>query len=256
MTRQRHRLPSFLLAAASVLLGTDPARAQTVYGVTTEPDSSAVEGITVTLRTRNGEIAATTHSAVDGSFQLTIREDGEYRLRADGPGYLPTESSLFELRADRRYSIDVELTRSGSQPIPDLPRERYEEWVRRWVDSWQTRDVAMVTGQEWRDAAAGRNLLEALRLTDLPVTGWEPHPRSFRTICARTRSSSRCVSVSYMTHGPQGDLLDVPPSDIEAVMWVGPSISSNPSSERMAWDEQAVAERVILFARGYLSPPP
>jgi len=144
-------------------------------------------------------------------------------------------------------------TESGAHPVSDLPRSRYEEWVRRWVDSWQTRTVEMVLGQEWRDAAAGRDLLEALRHTDLPVAGWEVHPRFPDGICARTRSSSRCVSVSYMSHDRRGDLRDVPPSEIEAVAWIGPTISSTPSLGRMAWDEQGVAERLILFSRGYLS---
>ena len=56
-----------------------------------------------------------------------------------------------------------------------------------------------------------------------------------------------------MTHDRRGDLREVPPSEIEAVIWIGPSVSSSPSVGRMAWDEQAVAERVILFSRGYLS---
>ena len=250
-----HRAAYPLLAAAlSLLLGTPAAQGQVVSGVTSESDSSVVGRITVTLRTSSGEIAATTRSAEDGSFQLVIPEDGEYRIRGDAPGYLPTESLLFELRADGRYSIDVEMTRSAAQPAADVPRERYEEWVRRWVDSWRTRDVEMVLGQEWRDAAAGRDLLEALRQTDLPVRSWEVHPRYVRSICARTRSSSRCVSVSHMTHDRRREILEVPPSDIAAVIWVGPTISSSPSIGRMAWDEQAVAERVILFSRGYLSP--
>ena len=143
---------------------------------------------------------------------------------------------------------------SASQPIPEVPRERYEEWVREWVDSWQSRDVEMVLGQEWRDAAAGRDLLEALRQTDLPLERWEPHPRFSGRICPRTRSSAQCATVSYMTHDKRrGDLLDVLPSEIEAVIWIGPTISSGPSVERMAWDAQYEVERVILFSRGYLS---
>jgi hypothetical protein len=224
-----------------------------VSGVATGVDSSAVAGATVTLRTSSGEIASTTRSAGDGSFQLTIPNDGEYRIRGDAPGYLPTESHLFELRADGRYAIDVEMTRSMSQAVPDLPRERYEEWVRKWVDSWQTRDVEMVLGQEWRDAAAGRDLLEALRQTDLPLEGWVPHPRFPGRICPRTRSSAQCATVAYMTHETRGDLRDVPPSAIEAVIWIGSMISSGPSPDRMAWDAQFEVERVILFSRGYLS---
>lgn len=141
---------------------------------------------------------------------------------------------------------------TASQPVPDLPRERYEEWVREWVDSWQSRDVEMVLGQEWRDAAAGRDLLEALRQTDLPLERWEPHPRFAGRICPRTRSSSECATVSHMTHGRRGDLRDVSPSEIEAVIWIGPTISSGPSVGRMAWDAQYEVERVILFSRGYL----
>lgn len=250
---RRPALFPLLAGVLSLVLGSPAAQAQVVSGVTTEPDSSVVGGITVTLRTSSGEIAAATRSAENGSFRLVIPEDGAYRIRGDAPGYLPTESLPFELRANGRYSVDVEMTWSAAQPAPDAPRERYEEWVRRWVDSWQTREVEMVLGQEWRDAAAGRDLMEALRQTDLPVRGWEPHPRNVRNICARTRSSSRCVSVSHMTHDRRRELREVPPSDIEAVIWVGPMISSSPSVERMAWDEQAVAERVILFSRGYLS---
>jgi len=146
---------------------------------------------------------------------------------------------------------------SGVTTEPDssaVPRERYEEWVREWVDSWQSRDVEMVLGQEWQDAAAGRDLLEALRQTDLPLERWEPHPRFSGRICPRTRSSAQCATVSYMTHDKRrGDLLDVLPSEIEAVIWIGPTISSGPSVERMAWDAQLEVERVVLFSRGYLS---
>ena len=254
MNRQRSpTLHALFVSAASLVLGAPAVEAQIVSGVTTEPDSSAVGGVTVTLRTSSGRIAATTRSAGDGSFRLTIPADGEYRIRGDAPGYLPTESRVLELRADDRYSIDVEMTRGAAQAVPDLPRERYEEWVRRWVDSWQKREVEMVLGQEWRDAAAGRDLLEALRQTDLPLERWEPHPRFSGRICPRTRSSSQCATVSHMTHGQRGDLLEVPPSEIEAVIWIGPTVSSGPSVERMAWDAQYEVERVILFARGYLS---
>jgi hypothetical protein len=142
----------------------------------------------------------------------------------------------------------------ASQPIPEVPRERYEEWVREWVDSWQSRDVEMVLGQEWRDAAAGRDLLEALRQADLPLERWEPHPRFSGRICPRTRSSAQCATVSYMTHDKRGrDLRDVPAGEIEAAIWIGPTISSGASVERMAWDAQLEVERVILFSRGYLS---
>lgn len=125
---------------------------------------------------------------------------------------------------------------SASQPIPEVPRERYEEWVREWVDSWQSREVEMVLGQEWRDAAAGRDLLEALRQTDLPLERWEPHPHFSGRICPRTRSSAQCATVSHMTPGRRGDLREVPPTEIEAVIWIGPTIPSGPSVERMAWD--------------------
>ena len=147
----------------------------------------------------------------------------------------------------------IPRTPGAAQPVENLPRERYEEWVRESVDSWQMRDVEMVLGQEWRDAAAGRDLLEALRQTDLPLEGWEPHPRFSGRICPRTRASAQCATVSLMTHGPRGDLLDVTPGEIEAVIRVGPTISSGPSVARMAWDAQYEAERVILFSRGYLS---
>ena len=138
--------------------------------------------------------------------------------------------------------------------ISDPPPELYEEWVQKWVDSWQMRDVEMVLGQEWRDASAGRDLLEALRQTDLPLERWEPHPRFPGRICPRTRSSAECATVTYMTNERRGDLRDVHPSEIEAVVWVGSMISSGPAPERMAWDAQFEVERVILFGRGYLSP--
>lgn len=142
---------------------------------------------------------------------------------------------------------------AASLPVPDVPRERYEEWVRGWVDSWQKRDVEMVLGQEWRDAAAGRDLLEALRHTDLPLERWEPHPRFSGRLCPRTRSRGQCATVSYMTHGPTRDVRDIPPGEIGAVLWIGPTVSPGPSVERMAWDAQNEVERVILFARGYLT---
>jgi hypothetical protein len=60
--------------------------------------------------------------------------------------------------------------------------------------------------------------------------------------------------VSYLSHDERrGDLLDLPPSAVEAVIWIGPTNSSGLSTERMAWDAQLEVERVILFARGYLS---
>ena len=133
--------------------------------------------------------------------------------------------------------------------VQDLPPERYEEWVRESVHSWQIREVEMVLGQEWRDASAGRDLLEALRQTDLPLQRWEPHPRFTGRICPRTRATAQCATVSFMTHGPRRDLRDIPPSEIEAVIWVGPT---GPVG-RMAWDAQSEVERVILFERGYLS---
>jgi hypothetical protein len=254
MNRPRGFTPHTLIAVvASLLLAPPGAQSQLVSGVAMGLDSSAVAGITMTLRTSSGQIAATARSAGDGSFQLAIPENGQYRIRGDAPGYLPTESLLFELRADGRYAIDMEMTPSMSQSVPDLPRERYEEWVRKWVDSWQTRDVEMVLGQQWRDAAAGRDLLEALRQTDLPLRRWEPHPRFSGRICPRTRSSTQCASVAYLTHGSRGDLRDVPPSEIEAVIWIGSMISSGPSPDRMAWDARFEVERVILFSRGYLA---
>jgi len=252
--QRRSILHRLLAALASLVLGAPAVQAQVVTGVASEPDSSAVGGVTVTLRTPSGQIAAMTRSATDGSYRLTIPEDGEYRIRVDAHGYLPTESLLLELRADGRYSIDVEMTRVAAQPLPDLPPERYEEWVRSWVDSWQMREVRMILGQEWRDAAAGRNLLEALRQTDLPLERWEPHPRFAGRICPRTRSRAQCATVAYMTHDDRrGDLREVPPGEIEAVIWIGPTISSGLSIERMAWDAQHEVERVILFSRGYLS---
>ena len=143
---------------------------------------------------------------------------------------------------------------SSATSVPDLPRERYEAWVRESVDSWQMRDVEMVLGREWREAASGRDLLEALRQTDLPLGRWEPHPRFPGRICPRTRSSGQCATVSYMTQDERRrDLRDVPPSEIEAVIWVGPTLSSGPSAARMAWDAQYEVERIILFGRGYLA---
>jgi hypothetical protein len=151
-------------------------------------------------------------------------------------------------------ATQAQMTRGASKPVPDLPGEQYMEWVRGSVDSWQKRDVEMVLGQEWRDAAAGRDLLEALRQTDLPLERWEPHPRFPGRICPRTRSTAQCATVSYLSHDKRkGDVRDIPPSAIEAVIWIGPTNSSGLSTERMAWDAQLEVERVILFARGYLS---
>jgi hypothetical protein len=128
------------------------------------------------------------------------------------------------------------------------------EWVRESVDSWQKRDVEMVLGQEWRDAAAGRDLLEALRQTGLPLERWDPHPRFPGRLCPRTRATAQCATVSYMSHEKRtGDLLDLAPGAVEAVIWIGPTNSSGLSTERMAWDAQFEVERVVLFARGYLS---
>lgn len=151
-------------------------------------------------------------------------------------------------------AAQAQTTQGASQPVLDLPGERYMEWVRGSVDSWQKRDVEMVLGQDWQDVAAGRDLLEALRQTDLPLERWEPHPRFPGRICPRTRSTGQCATVSYLSDEKRtGDLLDLPPSAIEAVIWVGPTNSSGLSTERMAWDAQFEVERVILFARGYLS---
>ncbi|MEJ2541153.1 MAG: hypothetical protein P8188_14485 [Gemmatimonadota bacterium] len=148
----------------------------------------------------------------------------------------------------------AQTTRDASQPVQDLPGERVMEWVRESVDSWQKRDVDVVLGPEWRDAAAGRDLLEALRQTDLPLERWEPHPRFPGRLCPRTRATGQCATVSYMSHDKRtGDLLALPPSAVEAVIWVGPTNSRGLSTERMAWDAQLEVERVVLLARGYLS---
>ena len=146
----------------------------------------------------------------------------------------------------------AQMTPNASEPASDLASERVMEWVRGSVDSWERRDVEMVLGQEWRDAAAGRDLLEALRQTDLPLERWEPHPRFPGRLCPRTRATGQCATVSYLSHDERrGDLLDLPPSAVEAVIWVGPTRGR--STERMAWDAQLEVERVILFAPGYLS---
>ncbi|MEM7415909.1 MAG: hypothetical protein AAF389_10465 [Gemmatimonadota bacterium] len=136
--------------------------------------------------------------------------------------------------------------------VEDDSAARYEEWVRTWIDSWEKRDVHMVFGLEWRGVADGRTLLEALRHTDLPVAEWERHPRFSGRICARTRSSGQCTTVSYMSHERTGELLELPPTEIEAVLWIGPTVSSESAVPRMAWDAQLAVERVILFSRGYL----
>lgn len=142
---------------------------------------------------------------------------------------------------------------AAGQSTNDAPRERYEAWVQSRVDSWQSREVRMVLGQEWRDAAAGRGLLDTLRRTDLPLDRWEAHPRFPGRICARTQASGACATVSYMAGERSGDLVDIDPSDIEAAIWIGPATPEESAVQRMAWDAQLEAERVILFARGFLT---
>ncbi len=151
-------------------------------------------------------------------------------------------------------AVQAQTTPDASRPLPDLSSERVMEWVRESVDSWQKRDVEMALGQEWWEVAAGRDLLEALRQTGLPLERWEPHPRFPGRLCPRTRATGQCATVSYMSHERRtGDLLDLPPSAVEAVIWVGPTNARGLSTERMTWDAQLEVERVILFARGYLS---
>ena len=73
------------------------------------------------------------------------------------------------MSGDGRYQIDVEVQESpDAVRAPYAPGWVYEEWVRSHVEAWQTRDIVIVSGPEWRDVAAGRGLLEALELADFP----------------------------------------------------------------------------------------
>jgi hypothetical protein len=221
-----------------------------VSGVVVNQAGATVAGVAVSLRTADGDIEAEAASAGDGTFVLTIPESGEYRIHADATGHLPTVSLLFDLRGDGLYQMDVEVQQSSAMATsPEFAREVYEDWVRSNVSAWNTRDVVIVSGSEWREIAAGRDLVEALELADFPRVRIRRTPDGF---CVRSGSSTRCMSVTPLTNGPVGRLRDISPDQVEAVVYVGPTVASGPTQMTMGWQESAVNARLILFMHGYL----
>jgi len=240
---------SFALVLALLVVGV-PTQAQTVSGVVTNPSGAAVAGVAVSLRTADGDVEAEGASAGDGHFALTIPESGEYRIHADAAGHLPTVSLLFELRGEGVYQIDVEVSPVQSATwAQDFPRERYEDWGRSNINRWETRDVVIVSGAEWREVAGGRDLVEALEAADFPRVRIRREPDGF---CARSGSSAKCMFVVRLTNGAQGRLRDVSPDQVEAAIYIGPTVSSGPTQMTMGWQESAVNASIILFMRGYL----
>ena len=228
-----------------------PARAQTVSGVVTNPSGAAVAGVAVSLRTADGDVEAEATSAGDGRFALTIPASGEYRIHADAVGHRPTVSLLFDLRGEGIYQIDVEVSPvQAATWAQDFPPERYDAWGRANVRQWATRDVVIVSGAEWRALADGHDLVEALEAADFPRVRIRREPDGF---CARSGSSTKCMFVLSLTNGAQGRLRDVMPDEVEAVAYVGPTVSSGPTQMTMGWQESAVNAAIILFMRGYLT---
>ena len=83
---RRFTLPALILLAAPPLT----AQPSTLQGVVVDPHGEPVAGATVSLA---GEDAAT-QTGDDGAFLLALPQPGEYRLRVDRLGYVPTSRSV------------------------------------------------------------------------------------------------------------------------------------------------------------------
>ena len=237
--------------AAVLLSPVGGVEAQTLSGTVVESTGAAVGAVTVTLRSRDGDVVGEAQSAADGSYQLRIPAAGEYRLHAGGGGYRVTESPLFELAADRVYVFDLEVTPSPPASMSAAPagRAAYLDWVRSRVDAWQTRDITIVEGQEWREAAAGRDLLGALEAAGLPGVRWE---RQGDRLCGRTRATTQCLRPLLLNHGATPRVLDVAADQVDAIVLVGPRIYSAPTPGAMGWEERVEQGGVFVFMNGYL----
>ena len=242
------RLSLALFLAALALVGVRaPAVAQTVSGVVTNQEGAAVAGVAVSLRTVDGDVETGTLSAGNGRYTLEIPQSGEYRIHADAAGHLPTVSHLFDLRGEGLYQIDVEVhaTQTGIG-IGGL----YAEWGRSNIHEWTTRDVVILSGAQWREISAGRDLVEALEMADFPGVSIQRRPLEF---CPRFESDFNCMKVLRLTDGPERLLRDVTPDDVEAVVYVGPTVTGVSRGTDMGWRETTVNPSLILFMHGYFS---
>ena len=144
--------PGVLYALLLFTLGGAPysGHAQTISGTVIDDLGAAVPNARVSLRLPDGEVASKTTAGADGVFVLQVPESGEYHLAADATGHLPLNSRLLAIDATRSFELDLQLNRAAAEMVEhEVPLERYEEWVRKFVRDWRTRQVVVVPGPEW-----------------------------------------------------------------------------------------------------------
>ena len=251
--RQR---PGVLCAVLLFTLSGAPSsvHAQTISGTVIDDLGAAVPNARVSLRLPDGEVASETTAGADGVFVLEVPESGEYHVAADAAGHLPLHSRLLAIDATRSFDLDLELSRAAAETIEhEVPPERYEEWVRKFVRDWRTRQVVVVPGPEWRSAAAGRTLYEALEMLDLPGISYRDVGNG--RLCPQSRSSTRCLPVSVLSHGATTRLRDIEADEVDGLVFLGPGVWSGPTpGGAMSWSERRVPAQIILFLEGYLLP--
>lgn len=253
---QRRGAPSTLAGWATRLvwmaslasLPVSQATAQSITGVVSNELGVPVASVALTLRDGSGEIQSEALSGTDGAFELAIPRPGEYRVHAHAAGHTGTVSPLLALDAGR-YEVDVEVRTVPSGRLNvEVPAERYLEWMASRMPDTRTRETVAIVGREWRDVATGRDLVEALNLAGFPKVFVRRTPQG---LCATSGVSGKCMGVIPIGHGAISRLRDLTPDEIEAVIYVGPTVRSGPSAGEMRWDERFVNAEILLFLNGY-----
>ena len=241
------------LAIGLVFGITGSGAAQSVSGAVTDQLGRAVPAAVVTLRDAAGVIQAEASTDSEGNFQLVVPRSGEYRLVADALGHLQTESLLFAMTTDGDYALDIEIQTARSLGVRrDAPEARYAEWVRSRTSDWRTRDLIVVSGQEWRDIAIGRDMVEALRLAGFPRLTLRRTPEGF---CAHSGAAAECLDVVVVAHGAPPRLRDIGTGEIDGVVHVSRGSRPGPRVGAMGPWQNRSHETLLLFMRGYFTDP-
>jgi len=80
-----------------------------VEGVVRDPQGSVIAGAVITLTERTTGSTRTTLTREDGGYSLRAVPAGTYRLRAEAPGFSPSEVNGIVLRAGQTYRQDFQL---------------------------------------------------------------------------------------------------------------------------------------------------
>lgn len=148
--------------ALSLLSGRD-SLSQTVHGkIVGESDGEPVGGAFLFLVDDNGERVAAALTDEVGRFSLAARESGRYRIRMESIGYREETSSMFELKPDQSYELNLH---ARLEPVQLAMIEVTVEDGRCRTRDSESEVVAMV----WEEARKA-----------LTATAWTPTIRPFR----------------------------------------------------------------------------